>query len=197
LAQQIPPVPQSPAEKSPNYLAIIAGILTFVSLALPWWVVTVWYSSMGYFSDEATLYLYEAKVSVMITKGLFIMGTSSTGVTHPWYASTALVFLVLGGLLGLTSGVIANKRKIVLTLGLILTLFSLIIFAAGLQNDISNGAMGLYPRGASLFSSGSFTYSYLATSINYSGYLSFGFWLSLVAAIIMLVALTRRPTVAN
>jgi hypothetical protein len=96
----------------------------------------------------------------------------------------------------LTSGVIVNRRKIALALAAILALFSIIIFAAGLQNDISNGAMGLYPTGASLFSSGSYTY--LGTvSVSYSGYLSFGFWLALVAAIIMFAALTRKPAVAN
>jgi hypothetical protein len=163
--------------------------MAFISLALPWWVVTI--STTGPLGittyDEATLYLYEAKVSIT---GWRLFGIA-IGVTHPWYASTALAFVVLSGLLGLTSDVIANGRKIVLTLGAILALFSIIIFAAGLQNDISNGAVGrFYPTGASLFSSGSYTY--LGTlSVNYSGYLSFGFWLALVAAIIMFWSLAK------
>jgi hypothetical protein len=137
------------------------------------------------FSDQATLYLYQAKVSIL---GI------STGASNPWYASTALAFLVLSGLLGLTGSVIANGRRIVLALGGILALFSIIVFAAGLQNDISNGAVGGYPTGASLFSSGS--YSLLGMPISYSAYLSFGFWLALVAAILMFAALKRKPAEA-
>lgn len=170
----------------PSYLGIIGGILAFISLVLPWWAVSISSSAMGnIFSDQATLYLYQAKVSIL---GI------STGASNPWYASTALAFLVLSGLLGLTGSVIANGRRIVLALGGILALFSIIVFAAGLQNDISNGAVGGYPTGASLFSSGS--YSLLGMPISYSAYLSFGFWLALVAAILMFAALKRKPAEA-
>ena len=167
---------------------MIGGILAFFSLVLPWRAMSISSSAMGMaFSDEASLYLYQAKVT--------IMGISGTASMNPWYCSTALVFVVIGGLLGLAGSVIANGRRIVLALGGILVLFSIIVFAAGLQNQISNGSLATgYPTGASLFSSGS--YSYLGVSINYSSYLSFGFWLALVATMILFAALTRKPAEA-
>jgi len=165
-----------------NYLGFIGGILAFISLVLPWWAMSISGSAMEInVSDEVTLYLYQTRVTII---GLSV----SASTNLPWYCSIALAFVVLGGLLGLAGSVIANGRRIVLSLGAILASFSVIIFAVGLQNQISNGSLvsGL-PTGVGLFSSGAYGYG-----MDYSSYLSFGFWLALVAAIIMFVALTRE-----
>jgi hypothetical protein len=172
----------------PNYLGIIGGILAFIALVLPWWVMSISSSVMGTaFSGELSVNLYQATATVM--------GISTTVSLNLWFGWTALVFVVIGGLLGLAGSLITSGRRMVLALGGILVLLSIIVFAAGLQNQISSGSLATgYPTGAGLFSGGSYTY--LGTSINYSTYLSFGFWLPLVAAIIMFAALTRKPAEA-
>ena len=165
-----------------NYLGFIGGILALISLALPWWSLNYSGSPMGSIvSVEGNLYLYQTTVT---TIGVSL----SASTNHPWYCSIALAFVVLGGLLGLAGSVIANGRRTVLSLGGILALFSIIIFAVGLQNQISNGSG--FPAGVGLFSSGS--YGHLG--MDYSSYLSFGFWLALVAAITMFATLTRERT---
>ena len=164
-----------------NYLGFIGGILAFISLMSPWWSLTLSGSPMGLIvSEEVNLYLYQTRVT---TIGVSL----SASTNHPWYCLIALAFVVLGGLLGLVGSVIANWRRIMLSLGGIVALFSIIIFAAGLQNQISNGSG--FPTGVGLFSSGS--YGHLG--MHYLSYLSFGFWLALVAAIMMFAALTREP----
>ncbi len=177
-----------------NYLGIIAGVLAFVSLALPWWTYSISSSLDGFtVSNEATSYLYQIRIPRPII-GTTVPPVSS--ISSPWYGLAALAFLVLGGLLGLMGGFIAKGRRIVLALGGTLALFSIIAFAAGLQNDISNGAVAGLPKGAVLFSVGS--YNSHGSSFNYSCYLSFGFWLALIAALVMLYALTKERTlIAN
>jgi hypothetical protein len=166
-----------------NYLGIIGGILAFVSLVLPWWVYSLRSSVLGNsIYDGTTLYLYQARATIL---GIPTVGSS------PFYCSVALVFLVLSGSLGLTGSVIPYGRKIILVVGGILALLSIVVFAIGLQNDISNGAVGGLPNGAFLFSSGS--YGVLGALFSYSTYLSFGFWLAFVAAIAMFAAINREP----
>ena len=171
----------------PNYLGIIGGILALISLVLPWWVEGISFPALGIaYSGELSVNLYQATATAM--------GISMPVSLNLWFGWTALVFVVIGGLLGLAGSVIASgRRKVVLALGGILVLLSIIVFAAGLQNQISSGSSATgYPTGVGLFSSGS--YSYLGTSINYSTYLSFGFWIALVATILMFVgAAVRKP----
>jgi len=189
MSQPIPPVPPSPPEEREyayRHSGIIGAILAFISLALPWWVVNISSSEMGYpYSAVGTVYLYQYSVSIFGVGAIV-----SSNLPLHWYATTALVFLILSGLLGLIGYFIVSGRKVALALGGILALFSIIIFSVGLQNDISNGAVSNYPTGASLFSSGS--YSLLGVSINYSAYLSFGFWLALVATIIMFAGIHQE-----
>ena len=112
---------------------------------------------------------------------LYQMTTPVGGFTLPaeelWYCWTALALGVIGGLLGIVGSVTAYGKKLLVGGGA-LALLSIIIFAAGLQMHLS----GLEaPFG--LFSSGE----------GYSTYLSYGFWLALVAAIIMFVATRKKP----
>jgi tellurite resistance protein TehA-like permease len=73
----------------------------------------------------------------------------------------------------------------------ILALLSIIIFAIGLQGELSTAVPVAGLPEVGLFSSGS--YSLLGVSMDYSTYLTFGFWLALIAAIIAFVASTMHP----
>jgi hypothetical protein len=87
------------------------------------------------------------------------------------YGTFAL--LIIGGILGLVGGCIAGgKGKSILGVGGVLAILSIIVFAAGLGS-----------QGVPLFD------SYCGASI----FLSFGFWLALIAGIIMLVAMKKHP----
>jgi hypothetical protein len=100
-----------------------------------------------------------------------------------WYGWVALLLVVIGGLLGLAGSVMSNGKKIVLGGG-ILTLIAIILFPVGLQADLMrlNLPFGVFFSGT-------------VYSASVSTYLTYGFWLALVAAIIMLVAmLYQKPT---
>jgi hypothetical protein len=156
-----------------NFIGIVAGILAFVSLALPWWTMGITVQTVSF---SISVYLYQ------ITSSL-----GGAAVAGGWYTYTALAFVVIGGLLAIVGSVTALGKKMLLGGG-VLALLSIIVFAVGLQMDISSSTLGT--AGVGLFSSG----TYLGYS--YSSYLSFGFWLALVAAIIAFVAFAKHPTAA-
>jgi len=166
-----------------NYVGIVGAIVAFVSLALPWWVMNFSGSFLGTsVSGQATVNLYQASASAM--------GTSVPISLNLWYGWTALAFVVIGALLSLAGSIITRRRKAFLAAGGVLVLLSIIVFAVGLQNQISSGSLSTGFPNVSLFSSGSFSYS--SVTVNYSTYLTFGFWLALVAAIIMFVAIVIK-----
>lgn len=170
-----------------NYVGIVGGILAFVSLALPWWTMAMSGTAMGMtVSVDVSLYPHQAKASVL--------GISTTVPMELWFGWAALALVVLGGVIGIVGSVMAGKGKMMLIIGGILALLSITVFAAGLQSELSKAPILTGFPGVSLFSSGS--YSYMGMSMNYSTYLSFGFWLALVAAIIMLVASRKMPVKA-
>jgi hypothetical protein len=157
-----------------NIIGIIGAIIALIGLALPWWTMTLSVSLVQTNSYSASIYLYQTTASGI--------GTSVTGPMNLWYGWVAFALLVLGALFGAAGCLI--QAKIILAAGAILALLSVIIFAAGLQNDLSSTS-GL--SGIGLFSSGSFFgYSYVT-------YLSFGFWLALIGAIVMLAASLKNP----
>ncbi|MGA3192412.1 MAG: hypothetical protein ABSD73_07845 [Candidatus Bathyarchaeia archaeon] len=140
-----------------NYIGIVGAIIAFVSIALPWWT-----ESAGGLSYD--LKLYDAG----------ILGAT----LNYWYGWVALLFVVLGGVLGLAGSVMSNGKRIVMGGG-ILALIAIIIFPVGFQMDLMRLNATI-----SIFNSGTV-----------SAYLSYGFWLALVAAIIMLVAMRYpKPT---
>jgi len=144
-----------------NYLGIVGAILAFISIALPWWTESVFGFN------------YDLK--------LFDQATFST--LNYWYGWLALLFVLLGGLLGLAGSVMPNGKQTVMAGG-ILALIGIIIFPIGLQTDLMrlNIPFGIFFSGT-------------ISSINVSTYLSYGFWLALVAAIIMLLAVRYpKPT---
>jgi hypothetical protein len=172
-----------------NYIGIVGGILAFISLALPWWTLTL--SAMG-MSVNVSAYPYKATAS--------FMGLSMDIPMEAWYGSAALVLIILGGILGILGSVMPAKGKSILAIGGVLALLSIIIFAAGLQGELSKGLTIPSPTtgGSSLplpeiglFSSGTWTMPGVPVPMNYTSYLSFGFWLALVAAIIIFAAIKK------
>lgn len=148
-----------------NYIGIIGAILAFVSIALPWWTWSMTYETIG---GSADLYLYQ-------NSGTF--WTSLPTADEAWFCWAALVFIIVGGLLGIVGSATGYGKKMLIGGG-VLALLSIIIFAVGLQNWLSplGGLIGV-------FSSGS----------GYSSYLSYGFWLALAAMILMFVAIIMKP----
>jgi hypothetical protein len=162
-----------------RYLGIAGAIIAFISYALPWW--TLFQSGLPGTASEASLYINEAAASFPASMTL-------------WYAWTALVLVIMAGVLGLMGSLVQSTR-IVLLVGGVFAVFSVAIFAAGLQTVLSNLGSSFWGLPAAptvgLFSSGSF--SELGYTINYTTYLSLGFWLAVVAAIAMLAACLRTP----
>lgn len=161
-----------------NYIGILGAIIAFISLVLPWWTLTL-SSSIGgaTISYDANLYLYQIASSV----------TSFT-LANTWYAWGALALAIIGALLALI-GSVMEKGRMMLAGGGVLAILAIIIFAVGLMMDLSSvsGFAGL-----GLFANGSISYGSLG-SMSFSTYLSYGFWLALVAAIIMFAASAWKP----
>jgi len=160
-----------------NIIGIVGVIIAFISLALPWW----WARGPSVFGTSYTyvsIYPYQATVSDA--------GTAVTGQLDIWYGWAAFALIVVGGLLGIAGCLIQGARRI-LSVGGVLALLSIIVFAAGLQNELSNKLVLPWWSTVGLFSSGTYL------GFNYTTYLSFGFWLALVGAIIMLAASLRKP----
>ena len=81
----------------------------------------------------------------------------------------------MGALIEISASIILSKARVILAAGGILVLLSTIVFAAGLENDLSKTIVGLF------------------TGPPYVTYLSFGFWLALTGAIVMLAASMKKP----
>ena len=160
-----------------NIIGIIGAVIALIGLALPWWTMTFSATAGMNFSYSASIYLYQTTASGI--------GTTITGQMDLWYGWVAFALLVLGAFFGIAGSLI--RARLILVIGGILALLSIIVFAAGLQNDLSStGSLS----GIGLFSSGS------SLGYNYTTYLSFGFWLALVGAIVMLSALVKKPKAA-
>jgi len=140
-----------------NDVGIIGAILAFVSVALPWWTVSI-------FGATGNWYLYNT-------------GDYGIGL-NLWYNWVASLVIILAGIIGAAGSIIPNFKKMLIAGG-ILAFLSIIIFAVGLQTDLSshNAIVGIFSTGS------------------YTTYLSYGFWLALVSGIIMSVAMRYpKPT---
>jgi hypothetical protein len=161
----------------PNIIGIVGGILAFVSLALPWWTMSV---SSSIISMDVSVYPYMA-------------GASGIGLSTEislWYGWIALALIIAGGLLGIVGGVRSDKTRL-LKIGGALALISIIIFAVGLQIDFLTTLATSDSPTLALFSGG--TISSSGIDLTYFAYLSFGFWIALVAAIVMFAASRKKP----
>lgn len=168
-----------------NYIGIIAAIIAFISLALPWWTMAMSAEAMGVkINADVSVYPHIATASAM--------GQSQTVAMDLWFGSVALALILMAGVLGIVGSLLVGKNgKIILVAAGILALLSIVIFAVGLQGELSESApVSGFPV-VGLFSSGS--YSLMGTSMDYSCYLSFGFWLALIATILAFISLLKHP----
>jgi len=169
----------------PNIIGIVGGILTFVSLALPWWTMSV---------SSALGELGSITIDVSVYPFMASMGGLDTAVgISLWYGWVALALIIIGGLLGIVGSLKPDKAKM-LSYGGILALVSIIIFAVGLQVDFLSIPSTEGSPTFALF--GGSTVSESGYEISYFAYLSFGFWIALVAAIVMFVASRKKPAEA-
>ncbi|HEX9863161.1 MAG TPA: hypothetical protein VGB11_07770 [Candidatus Bathyarchaeia archaeon] len=160
-----------------NIIGIVGGILAFVSLALPWWTMSVGY---GGISMDFSVYPYMASMG----------GLGDASVLNLWYGWVALALIIVGGLLGIVGSLTLGKAKM-LSAGGALALVSIIIFAVGLQLDFLSIPATEGSPTFTLF--GSNTISSSGYDISYFAYLSFGFWIALAAAIVMFAASRKKP----
>ena len=137
-----------------NIIGLIAAILAFISIVLPWYSLTSSYGSLNYSLLD---FINAVQVS--------------------WYVWGALALIVIGGLLGLLgSFIIGRNGKNLLMVAGILAILSPIIFAGGFVSE-----------GATLFGS--------VLGVTY--FLSAGFFLALIAGILMFISLKKHPMVAE
>lgn len=161
-----------------NVIGIVGGIIAFISLALPWWTTTR-STTFGMLSSLSfSIYPYQVTASA---------GGQSLAVTVDiWYGGTALTLLVLGGFLGIIGSLVRTTRMVLVAGGL-LALLSILIFAAGLQNELWNLTFMQDWPAMDLFS------NINMGGFNYTAFLSYGYWLGLASAVIMLIASLRKP----
>ena len=172
-----------------NYIGIVAAILAFISLALPWWIMSMSMSSeLLNLNADVSVYLYQATASAL--------GVSTTVSMNLWFSWAALAMMAIAGIAGLAGSVMVGKTgKMLLVVAGIVALLSIIIFAVGLQGELANAPPVAGFPSVGLFSSGSV--SFMSYSMNLSSYLTYGFWLALVAAILALVSILKHPMAAE
>ena len=173
--------------------------MSFISLVLPWWTITIDNSPVVYGAFAHARILYYSSYSISIytyqSSAITIAGTPTMISISTWYAWVALILVMTSGLLGIVGSFIQNARRILASGGL-LALLSTIIFAAGLQIELSMpgshvlSGISTGTTKVGLFSSGIFS----TGGFRYTTYLSIGFWLALAAAIV-LVAISMRKQV--
>jgi len=141
-------------------------------------------------SVNFSVYPYQTKMSMTGVPQTVMQSEDSS---KPLFALATLALIVVAGIAGIVGSVIVGKTgKIVLTVAGVLALLSIIIFAEGLQNELSKEAPAPGFPELSLFSNG--VYSVMGVlSMDYSTYLNFGFWLALVAAIIAFISSLKHP----
>lgn len=139
-----------------NALGLIAAILAFITIILPWYSDSVSnYSLLDFFNIASSVGFAGGTVLILAT----------------------LVLIVIGGLIGLVGSFIAGKTgKSLLIVGGVLVILSPIVFAVRVM-DVGLPLFGSY-GGASV-------------------YVSFGFFLAVVAAILIFVSLRRHPMEAE
>jgi hypothetical protein len=164
-----------------NITGLVGGILAFVSLALPWWTLSVSSAVTGFgnISVDISIYPYMASMAGLEAAAIDL-----------WFGWIALAFIIVGGLLGIIGSLKPDRAKVLL-IGGALVLVSIIIFAVGLQIMLLQG-LGL-DSSIFLFGSGSLSASEYGADVNYLAYLSFGFWIALIAAIMMFAASRKKP----
>lgn len=172
--------------KPSTIIGLVGVIILFISLALPWWTMVLTPSGTGNagYSGNVVVYPYQA------TASLNPPGSSLIIRTDFWYGWLALAFVILGGMLAIAGSLLRGAR-VMLVGGGLMALLSIVIFALGLQSDLSGSTFAEGWPALGLFASGTFG------GYAYTTYLSYGFWLALAATIIIFFAsLKKQKTIA-
>jgi hypothetical protein len=166
-----------------NYLGIIAGIVAFVSLFLPWFTIELWTRNLSNTMNfVAGLYQLTGTVEGVV-KSMFLV---------LWFNSGAFIFMLIAGLLSFAAGISIKKHRVMIFLGsCALVLIAMGIFGYGLINsnfaveEINPGyTISQFPEGSfGLSADESMLYSY-----DYSWTIGIGFWLALASAVLTLLA---------
>jgi hypothetical protein len=166
-----------PLGRNLNYLGILGAILAFASLTMPWWNMTAIIPIMGLGNSTAIdfpLYLYSTSANIIVNPSTQVVSLDL------WFCWVTLSLVTSAGILAIVGSTVIGKGNRILLVGGVVGLLSIVIFAIGLQTELS--ALG---SGLDLFTMASGPWGML------TAYLSYGFWGALVAAVTMLVAATR------
>jgi len=166
-----------------NYLGIIAGIVAFVSLFLPWFTIELWTKNLSStMSFAAGLYQLTGTVEG-VAKSMFLV---------LWFNGGSFILILLAGLLSLAAGTFIKKHRVMIFLSsCVFALIAMGIFGYGLINsnfaieEINPGyTISQFPEGSfGLSADESMLYSY-----DYSWTIGIGFWLALASAVLALLA---------
>lgn len=151
--------------------------MAFVSLLMPWWTVTATVPVIGLGNSTAIdfpMYLYATSTGVLANP------PSQVVIFDLWFCWIALALVTLAGILAIVGSTVTGRGKLILLIGGVVALLSIVLFAIGLETELSATGSGL-----DLFKTASGTWGTL------TAYLSFGFWGALVAGATMLVAAMR------
>lgn len=176
-----------PSGRRLNYVGILAGIIAFITLILPWWTaaatlpVTSLATIQLYYPLRFSLYLYEASASFVANPALY----TKVVTLDLWFCWVTLALVALAGILAIVGSVRPGKGKRILVIGGLVALVSIVVFAVGLESELSRTGSGL-----DLFNTVTGTWGTLST------YLSLGFWSGLIAGAIMLIAARRSSVIA-
>lgn len=161
-----------------NYIGILGAVIAFICLVLPWWTMNLSFS-VGPISTSAQTNFY-----------LYQLANSVTGfsLANTWYYNWIAFALVLVGAILAAAGSVMEKGRPMLAIGGVLEIIAMIIFTVGLMMDLPDSGF----TGLGLFSSGTTVYG-LIFPVDFSTYLSYGFWLALVAVIVTFAGAAWKP----
>jgi hypothetical protein len=166
-----------PLGRKLNYLGILGAIVAFASLTMPWWNITAIIPIMGLGNStviDFPLYLYSTSANIIVNPSTLVVSLDL------WFCWATLPLVASAGIFAIVGSIAIRKGNRILLVGGVVGLFSIVIFAIGLQTELS--ALG---SGLDLFTMASGPWGML------TAYLSYGFWGALVASVAMLVAATR------
>ncbi len=171
-----------------NYLGVIAGIVAFVSVFLPWFTIELWTTNLSS-TMNFTSNLYQLTGTVEgVTKSMFLL---------VWFNAGALILMLITGLLCIVSSIFANRRRrtALLFVSCVCALLAMAIFGYGLANS-SFAVEELNPGYTiSQFSENSFGLSAeqsMQNTYDYSWQIGIGFWLALTVVILSLLAVLNE-----
>jgi hypothetical protein len=166
-----------------NYVGVVAAVLAFVGLLLPWFTVTLT-SVDGAINMDFSVYLYQIQGTVN--------GVSATSFANVWFVWGALALIIITAICCLVGSFFTGRKgQVLLLMAGIFALLSAVVFGAGLLNSsYSNtdtepaSVMGLFPSNAFAPITAD---TAMQNSYDIAWWLSYGFWLTIVGAIMAFV----------